>query len=75
MNTRTLLILTLLVTPLSGCNQINSLFAGKPNIAFAPYGDDYASKPDLAQVEHDYPIMLNELTKVTPKYLAGLNQE
>ncbi|MDP2031399.1 MAG: hypothetical protein Q8K12_17330 [Thiobacillus sp.] len=75
MNTRTLLILTLLVTPLSGCNQINSLFAGKPNIAFVPYGDDYASKPDLAQVEHDHPIMLNELTKVTPKYLAGLNQE
>ncbi len=75
MNPRTLIILAILSVPLSGCDRISSLFAGKPNIAFAPYGDAYASKPDLAQVEYLYPIALKELTKVTPKYLAGLKQE
>ena len=75
MNPRTLILLALLATPLTGCDRISSLFAGKPDITFAPYGDDYASKPDLAQVEYEHPIMLRELTKVTPKYLAKLNQE
>lgn len=75
MNSRTLLILALLTASLSGCDKISNLFAGKPNIAFAPYGDAYASKPDLAQVEYDYPIALKELSKVTPRYLAKLKQE
>jgi len=58
----------LLVALLGGCER-------KPDIAYAPYGDDYASKPDFAQVEYQYPIPLQELAKVTPKYLAGLDQE
>ena len=75
MNPRTLLFLAALLAPLAGCEKISSWFAGKPDIAFAPYGDAYASKPDFAQVEYQYPIPLKELTKVTPKYLASLNQE
>jgi hypothetical protein len=68
-------ILLTLTATLGGCDRIKSWFAGKPDIAFAPYGDEYASKPDFAQVEYEYPIPLKELVKVTPKYLAGLNQE
>ena len=74
-NPRTLLLLAALLAPLAGCEKISSLFAGKPDIAFAPYGDGYASKPDFAQVEYEYPIPLKELTKVTPQYLASLDQE
>jgi hypothetical protein len=75
MRKTTLLLLLTLTMGLSGCDRLADLFAGKPNIAFAPYGDAYASKPDFAQVEYQYPIALKELVKVTPKYLAGLNQE
>ena len=75
MNARTLFLISLLALPLSGCDKIGGWFAGKPDIAFASYGDDYASKPDFAQVEYEYPIPLKELVKVTPRYLAGLNQE
>lgn len=74
MNARTLL-LAALALPLAGCDMIGGLFAGKPDIAFAPYGENYASKPDFAQVEYEYPIPLKELTKVTPKYLSKLSQE
>lgn len=68
-------ILLILIATLGGCDRIKSWFAGKPDIAFAPYGKDYASKPDFARVEYEYPIPLKELVKVTPKYLASLNQE
>ena len=68
-------ILLILTATLSGCDVVKSWFAGKPDIAFAPYSTDYASKPDFAQVEYDHPIPLKELVKVTPKYLAGLEQE
>jgi len=61
----------MLATTLGGCN----LFVGNPEIVFAPYSDDYASKPDFAQIEYEHPIPPKELVKVTPKYLAGLNQE
>ena len=67
--------LLLLTSSLAGCGKTGGWFGGKPDIAFAPYGDAYASKPDLAQVEYEHPIALKELVKVTPKYLAGLNQE
>ncbi len=70
-----LLILVLLALPLSSCDEISGFFAGKPDIAFAPYNAAYDSKPDLAQVEYQYPIALKELTRITPKYLAGLGQE
>lgn len=46
-----------------------------PNISFAPYGKDYQSKMDLAQVDHKFPIAPAELAKITPDYLATLEQE
>jgi hypothetical protein len=70
MNARTLFLAALLIAPLSGCDW------RKPDIVFVePAGDGYAGKPDFAQVEYEHPIPLKELAKVTPKYLAGLEQE
>jgi hypothetical protein len=76
MNLRTiLLIVAAIASLLSGCDRIKSWFQGRPDIAFAPHGEDYASKPDFAEVEYRYPILLKELAKVTPEYLATLTQE
>jgi hypothetical protein len=65
---RAAVLALLLGAALGGCER-------KPDIAYAPYGPDYASKADFAQVEYEHPIARAELLKVTPKYLAGLNQE
>ena len=46
-----------------------------PNIAYAPYDKAYQSKMDLAQVDYKYPIAPAELAKITPDYLAKLDQE
>jgi hypothetical protein len=46
-----------------------------PNISYAPYGKGYQSKMDLAQVDYKYPIAPAELAKITPDYLATLEQE
>lgn len=46
-----------------------------PSIAFAPYGADYHSKPDFAQIEYQHPIPPEQLVRITPKYLASLTQE
>jgi len=46
-----------------------------PNIGFAPYDKSYLSKLDLAQVDYKYPIATTELAKITPDYLATLEQE
>lgn len=65
------LLLTLalpLLVPLSGC-------APKPEIAFVAAGESYAEKPDLALVEYQHPIPLQELAKITPDYLANRTQE
>lgn len=46
-----------------------------PNIGYAPYDKGYQSKMDLAQVDYKYPIPPAELAKITPEYLAKLDQE
>ncbi|MEK6663065.1 MAG: hypothetical protein AABY73_04280 [Pseudomonadota bacterium] len=69
------LLLAPLLLTLPACDKVKSLFAAKPQISYAAAGEAYAEKPDLAQVEYQYPIALTELTKVTPAYLASLNQE
>ena len=46
-----------------------------PNIGYAPYDKGYQSKMDLAQVDYKYPIPLAELARITPDYLAKLDQE
>ncbi len=68
-----ILATTLFLLP--GCDRIAGLFQSKPQIAFAPAGAAYGDKPDFARVEHEFPIPLAELAKVTPRYLDGLNQE
>lgn len=55
---------------LGGCSKPEP-----PNIAFAPYSKDYHSKMSLAQVDYKYPIPAAELAKITPDYLAKLDQE
>lgn len=55
---------------LTGCSKPEP-----PNIAFAPYDQTYSSKLDLAQVDYKYPIAPAELAKITPDYLATLDQE
>jgi hypothetical protein len=47
----------------------------KLDIPFASWDKSYQSKMDLAQVEYKYPIPTVELGKVTPEYLATLDQE
>jgi len=46
-----------------------------PNIGYAPYDKGYQTKMDLAQVDYQYPIAPAELAKVTPDWLATLDQE
>ena len=46
-----------------------------PKIGFAPYDKNYQSRMDLAQVDYKYPIAAADLAKVTPDYLATLDQE
>ena len=75
MKTSRLLLAIAAVLTLSGCDRLGDLFEKKPAIGYAPYGEGYAGKPDFARVEHEHPIPAAELAKVTPKYLAGLDQE
>lgn len=67
---RTLLALAALALA-AGCARR----AEAPDIAFAPYGDPYASKMDFAQVEYKFPLRPADLAKVTPENLEGMDQE
>jgi hypothetical protein len=58
------------IATLAGCSKPEP-----PAIGFAPYDKNYLSKMDLAQVEYKYPIAPAELLKITPDYLATLEQE
>jgi len=65
---------------LGGCDRLRDLFEAKPAIEFLAYGTEYGSKPDFARVEQNYPLRATELTraelaKITPRYLASLDQE
>ena len=46
-----------------------------PPIKFAAYGPGYASKPDFAQVEHEFPIAPADLERLTPDNLKAFDQE
>jgi hypothetical protein len=46
-----------------------------PDIKFAPYGGDYAAKPDFARVEHEFPLAPADLARITPGNIALLDQE
>jgi hypothetical protein len=69
-------------TPRSGLIVLAALLAAAcdkppeaPNISFAPYDKNYQSKLDLAQVDNKYPIPPAELARITPDWLAKLDQE
>lgn len=53
----------------------HSLHTALPAIAFAPAGADYQAKPDFAQLEYQHPIPPEQLARITPQYLASLDQE
>jgi hypothetical protein len=67
---RTGLIALATLALLSACSKPEP-----PNISFASYAKDYSSKMSLAQVEYKYPIPAAELARITPDYLAKLDQE
>ena len=70
MKARTAVMLSLAFA-LGACNKN----VPKLDIPFASWDKSYQSKMDLAQVEYKYPIPTVELGKVTPEYLATLDQE
>jgi hypothetical protein len=69
------LLLALALSPLTACDYINSVFHPAPDVKFAKSGESYASKPDLAFVEHQYPLLTEDLNKLTPKNIANYSQE
>lgn len=46
-----------------------------PDIAFAPSGENYQTKMDLAQLEYKYPLSAADRMKITPENLTKLSQE
>ncbi|MGH8177956.1 MAG: hypothetical protein ACREV5_17015 [Steroidobacter sp.] len=75
LSTLYLVILLLCTVSLSGCDYLNSVFHRAPDIKFAKYSTDYASKPDLAQVEYEFPLAPDDLKRLTPKNIANFDQE
>ncbi len=60
----------------AGCDKVKSWFASPPPaIKFAPYGEDYQTKPDFAQVEYQFPLATADLAKLTPENLKEFDQE
>lgn len=65
-------LLALAVLPLlAGCKST----AVKPDIPFATYGSNYASKPDFARVERNHPLTPAHRAALTPQGLARLSRE
>lgn len=62
----------LLIPALAGCNWFGPR---PPDIKFAAYDKNYASKMDFAQLEYRYPLSAADLNKITPESLAALDQE
>lgn len=63
-------IVLIAIVTLAACGE-----APPPGIKFAAYGPGYASKPDLAQVEHEFPLAPTDLARLTPDNLKAFDQE
>jgi hypothetical protein len=63
-------IVLIAVVALAACGE-----GPPPGIKFAAYGPGYASKPDLAQVEHEFPLAPTDLARLTPDNLKAFDQE
>lgn len=55
---------------LAACSSLSP-----PEIKFGRYGEPYATKPDFARVEHEFPLALADLAKLTPETLRAYDQE
>jgi hypothetical protein len=71
MKTRILLPLLALLA-ITGCNRIDST---TPEVKFAPYGQGYMQKPDFASIENRFALGPADVSKITPKNIALLDQE
>ena len=60
---------------LAGCDAINACLHPTPDIKFAPAGKGYARSPISPCVEHDFPLTMDELQKLTPDNLKNFSQE
>jgi hypothetical protein len=62
---------------LGGCDWVRDTFfrAKAPDVKFAPYQQEYQTKLDFAQLEYKFPLTTEELARITPENLAGLDQE
>jgi hypothetical protein len=60
----------LVVFALTACGE-----APPPALKFAPYGPGYASKPDFAKVEYEFPLAPADLARLTPEHLKAFDQE
>ncbi len=69
------LVAIALLLPLSGCDWLNAKLNRAPRLPFAESGEPWLSKPDFAQVEHDFPLSAVDLQKLTPKNIANYSQE
>lgn len=73
MSARTYAIsLSMLFVLLASCQSVRP---PAPGIAFLPYGADYTTKPDFAQVEFRYPLTTPQLAALQPEQLDGMEQE
>src|SRR5689334_11286928 len=45
------------------------------DVRFAPFGDDYSTKTDFAEVEYRYPLSPKALMTLTPSNIRNYNQE
>lgn len=60
---------------LAGCDFLHSMLNPTPQIGFASHSTPYASKPDFARVEYEFPLAAAELGRLTPKNIANFDQE
>jgi hypothetical protein len=60
----------IVVFALTACGE-----APPPALKFAPYGPGYASKPDFARVEYEFPLAPTDLARLTPDHLKAFDQE
>ena len=55
----------------SGCNSDGP----DPGLTFLPYDESHRSKPDFADLEYRHPLTAEQRARITPGWLASLEQE
>ena len=73
--TRTGHTATLLLSIATGIGLVGCGETPPAGIKFASYEAGYASKPDFARVEHEFPLVAADLAKLTPGALKSYDQE